>query len=278
MRLLDRILQQAQLGGAGDLHLIAPRGLPHFTVHYRSQRVSLTKELYPGILWVELLEQIKFQCGYRTDRRLEFQDGVFHHDHMSLRVAFTPYPCDYLTLRRHDLQATAKLPDCPLKTNFLDRWSEDFNILLIAGGLHSGKTTFYYDALERQAQKNRTVLSLEDPIEKPSAHFFQMPYYSDRAQGVASSLVRFDPDVVGLGEVRRDQDWDLLHFLSLSSIRTLSTCHGSSLSAIHIKIQQASKHNPDLSKGIYGIVFLKELKSVPQYYIFEESHAHLVLL
>ncbi len=278
MRLLEEILETAQLVNAGDLHGIAPRGQSFFTVHYRSQRLSIIKQSYPAAQWSEFLELLKFQCGYRSDSRQNFQDGVFYHNHMALRVAFTPYPCEYVTIRRHDLQSLPLLPPCPKKSQFLSLWSQDFKILLIAGGLHSGKTTFYYDVLSQESLQNHTILSLEDPIEKPSNSFFQMSYCSEQSLAIASALVRFDPDLIGLGELRRENDWALLHFLSLSSIRSIATCHGSSLETIQTKVRLASIVNPALNKALFGLVFLKDIHSSPQYFFFQQNHDNFVLL
>ncbi len=276
MPLLEEILQQAQILEAGDLHLIGPRGQKHFTVHFRSQRCLIRTESYSATCWSEVVEQIKFQSGYRSDRRLEFQDAAFQFQSMAFRVAFTPYPCDYLTLRRHDLQTVRALPASEKKSCFLQLWAQDFKILLVGGQLHSGKTTYYYDILTQESAQNRTILSLEDPIEKPTAAFFQLPIHQDLSASLKSALLRFDPDVIGLGELRRDQDWDLLHFLALSSIRSVTTCHGASFEAMSAKISQALMRDRTLKHTLFGAIFLSGFSSPAQYYRFEENHERFV--
>jgi len=270
MLLLDRILLEAQKRGAHDLHLIGSSSGSCFTVLYRNQRVLIDRESFDIQYWNETVELLKFHSGYRIDRRMHFQDGAFTQQNCSLRIAFTPYPTEYIVIRLHYLSQSLILPFCSVKSHFLHTWSQDFKVLLIAGGLHSGKTTMYYDILNHQAQQHCSILSLEDPIEKPMSSFFQLKYHGDQSAQAASSLVRFDTDLVGLGELRRESDWRFLHFLALSSIRTLSTCHGSSLETLRVKIKGAQLYCDDLSQLIFGIIFLQGADHPPVYYHYDD--------
>jgi competence protein ComGA len=228
-----------------------------FFVLFRNQRKLFHRQEYPSMQWTEILETLKFHCGYRLDRRSEFQDGSMILEGVSLRIAFTPFPIEYITIRLHYLNEWLALSSDDRREDFLKMWSVEPKLLIIAGGLHSGKTTQYYDILEKESTLGHSVMSLEDPIEKPMPSFFQLKYHSEWSSQTAAALVRFDTDVVGLGELRRDSDWKSIHFLTLSSIRVITTCHGSSLNAIITKIRLAQLQIPDLHQIIFGVIFLQ---------------------
>lgn len=260
MRLLDSILTKAQEIDATDCHLQLLKIQGSIKILYRRSRMLLHTETHEGLESQRLIEQIKFHCGYRSEKYSSFQDGVFHYQSTFIRVALSPHPCDYITLRLHHEKEKKSKKLFSHETNlFLEQWRKNFQLLLIAGGIHSGKTTHYYEILEQEAHQNRTAVSFEDPIEKNHSSFFQFTYHPEKALETASSLVRFDMDIVGLGELRRSQDWLALQFLSLSSIRTLATCHSSSLSDLKSKILLVLQEAPQIEQIIGGVLFLPGL-------------------
>jgi len=113
-----------------------------------------------------------------------------------------------------------------------ERWSQLVNrpngIILVTGPTGSGKTTTLYSTLKQLAQPDVNVCTIEDPIEMVEPQFNQMQVHSaiglDFASGVRT-LMRQDPDIVMVGEIRDHETADMAIQAALTGHLVLSTLH-----------------------------------------------------
>src|SRR5580692_7509853 len=101
-------------------------------------------------------------------------------------------------------------------------------IVLVTGPTGSGKTTTLYASLRELATAEVNVCTIEDPIELIDGRFNQMQVQSNIdlnfAEGVRS-LLRQDPDIIMIGEIRDRETADMAIQAALTGHLVLSTLH-----------------------------------------------------
>lgn len=123
-----------------------------------------------------------------------------------------------LGLEEHDLRIFERLVNLP------------HGIVLVTGPTGSGKTTTLYAALARviEISKERKVITIEDPVEYEMAGISQIQIHSDIGLTFASglrSILRHDPDIVLVGEIRDAETAEIAIRASLTGHLVFSTLH-----------------------------------------------------
>jgi general secretion pathway protein E len=101
-------------------------------------------------------------------------------------------------------------------------------MILVTGPTGSGKTTTLYAAMERIDRSSRNVMTIEDPVEYHLDNVAQMQVNPKRGVTFASglrSLLRQDPDVILVGEIRDHETAQLAIQASLTGHLVLATLH-----------------------------------------------------
>lgn len=237
MRSLANLLALAEQLGAKDLHVQpSPNGLDPFTIVFRDNRKLLKKEQLCPQEGKRLWAYLQFHSGYLYEKSQFFQDRSLFFDEHFLRLAFTPAPDLYLTIRLASEPALL-VNKLSALLQALARWEHHGGLIIIAGPIHSGKTTLYYECLKHCSTGGATTSSWEDPIERHVTGLHQFLLEAGRWPELKSAALRFDWDILGLGEVRDLSHFEPLIFLSLSSVRTLTTMHARSLEALKQKMR-----------------------------------------
>ena len=115
--------------------------------------------------------------------------------------------------------------------------SEPYGMIIITGPTGSGKTTSLYAALARVVDPKRNVLSVEDPVEYlvPGVRQVKLSH-KFRVQDAIRSIVRHDPDVVMVGEMRDRETADLAITLANTGHLTFSTLHTNDAASAVIRL------------------------------------------
>jgi len=237
VRFLDDLLAQACLRRASDVH-VDPQ--PEGT----RLRLRVDGHLVPAgpLLAADdaqaLLSRIKVLGGLDIAERREAQDGGFRIDvagqDLDVRLATIPTRLgERATLRllgAESVELTVDrlgfAPDD--RDRFRDALARPHGMVLLTGPTGSGKTTTLYAALEEVATPNRNVLTVEDPVERQIAGVSQVPV--DRAgkvtfAGALRSLLRHDPDIIMVGEVRDGETADVAIKAAMTGHLVLSSLH-----------------------------------------------------
>ncbi len=131
-------------------------------------------------------------------------------------------------------------------------------LVLIVGPTGSGKTTTLYSIINTLNTPERKIITLEDPVEYFMPGVVQIPVQGDHNQlGFAEKLravLRLDPDVVMVGEIR-DQDTARTALqAALTGHLVLSTFHASSAAAALTRMQDAVGINPLFASAIHLVM------------------------
>jgi general secretion pathway protein E len=112
--------------------------------------------------------------------------------------------------------------------SFLDVLLQPHGILLVTGPTGSGKTTTLYTALDRLNQPDVKILTVEDPVEYQMAGINQIqvkPQIDLTFANALRSIVRQDPDVIMIGEIRDLETAQIAVQSALTGHLVLSTVH-----------------------------------------------------
>ena len=236
IRLINAILAQAVREGASDVHLE-----PFETrLSVRLRVDGMLREILepPRALAGTLVSRIKVMARLDIAEKRLPQDG-----RISLRIAGRPVdvrvstlPSGYgerVVLRLLDRQAGrldlgALGVEPATRARFAALIREPHGILLITGPTGSGKTTSLYALLTELNDRKRNILTVEDPIEYFLDGIGQTQVNPkidlDFARGLRA-ILRQDPDVVMVGEIRDLETAEIAVQASLTGHLVLSTLH-----------------------------------------------------
>lgn len=239
---LDEALSEGARLGASDLHLVRESGV--MTLRYRLHgRFHLGPEV-PGAYQDALVPRIKVMAGLDVAEERLPQDGSFERrssgQRRDFRVSILPgVEGEGAVLRilgtgtRSD--AEHSLDDLLMPPNLLSDlrdWAHRrAGIILITGPTGSGKTTTLYALLRELDRSSLKIITLEDPVEYAleGAHQIQVnPEIGlTFAQGLRA-ILRHDPDVILVGEIRDKETAEIALRASLTGHLVLSTLHTNS--------------------------------------------------
>lgn len=236
---LEELLQRAERAGVSDVHL--HRDGKAARVSFRLDGVmSLIGEIQDPLA-ERLFGRIKYLARLKTYQDSLPQDGrIDHHDlavRNDIRVATYPTVTGEKIVLRLFQQVTpptlnelglAQAPFAELE-RFLKRTS---GLLLLTGPAGSGKTTTIYACLRWLAESGgRHIITIEDPVEQIVAGVMQTEVNEARGLDFACAarhLLRQDPQVLVIGEIRDDETAQLAVRASLTGHLVISTLHAGS--------------------------------------------------
>ncbi|MGY4491981.1 type II secretion system ATPase GspE [Pseudomonas sp. TE3610] len=244
IRLINALLGQAVREKASDVHL---ETFEHSMVVRLRIDGQLREVLRPRRELASLLvSRIKVMARLDIAERRLPQDGrmalrLAGHE-VDVRVSTLPSAHgERVVLRLLDKQAGRfDLSALGMASDTLSRWRDvlarPHGIVLVTGPTGSGKTTSLYAALERLNDSSRNILTVEDPVEYHLPGIGQIPVNPRVDMTFARGLraiLRQDPDVVMVGEIRDGETAQVAVQASLTGHLVLSTLHtNSAVSAI----------------------------------------------
>ncbi len=130
-------------------------------------------------------------------------------------------------------------------------------LVLSVGPTGSGKTTTLYSILNKLNTKERKIITLEDPVEYSMPGVVQIPVDTNQHKSFASTLssvLRLDPDVIMIGEIRDADTAKTALQASLSGHLVLSTFHASDTATALSRITEFIGDNPLFASAIRLII------------------------
>ena len=236
IRFINALLSEAVNRGASDVHIepFEQQLLVRFRVDgHLTERLRTDRRLA-----VQIASRIKVMA------KLDIAEKRLPHDgRISLRIAgravdvrVSTLPSNHgerLVLRLLDKQAgRLDLPQLGLQPDALQRLlsliQQPHGIILVTGPTGSGKTTSLYAALSEINDGQRNIMTVEDPIEYDLAGIGQTQVNGKVGMTFAKGLraiLRQDPDVVMVGEIRDRETAEIAVQASLTGHLVLSTLH-----------------------------------------------------
>ncbi|WP_438002636.1 GspE/PulE family protein [Sorangium sp. So ce321] len=238
VKVLDHLVRRAVSMGASDIHVEPKRDT--IRVRYRVDGVMVAQGQIPINIGPSLASRVKVLARMdMTERRLP-QDGQFSlelHGHPLIHLRASTFPAihgETVVLRvllSHQLIALEKLglpeEDVPRVERLADRPS---GLIVVCGPTGSGKTSTLYSLLKVMKTGELSIVTLEDPIEVEFADITQGQTNPRQGFTFATGLraiLRQDPDVIMVGEMRDPETAQIALQASLTGHLVLSTLHTS---------------------------------------------------
>jgi type IV pilus assembly protein PilB len=237
IRLVNRIIRAAVDARASDIHIEPEEG--EFRIRYRIDGELVRESLRPSLkLLSAVVSRIKIMATMDISERRLPQDGgiaiAIAGRPIELRVSTMPTPLgEKVVMRIVDNSAGVRklddlgfLPDVLRKLRRAIR--QPNGIVLVTGPTGSGKSTTLYSALAELASDKLNISTIEDPVEFHLKGINQFQVNAKAGFTFAKalrSLLRQDPDIVMVGEVRDAETAKLATEAALTGHLVLSTLH-----------------------------------------------------
>jgi len=236
---LEHLVQQAERAGASDIHL-QMRGKTA-EVGFRLDGIITPARELPAEIAERVFGRIKFLARLKTYQETLPQDGRISRDELKskndIRVATYPTVTgEKIVLRLFNSETAKSLGELSLPaaaTAELEKFlRQTTGLLLLTGPAGSGKTTTIYACLRHLAELGgRHIITIEDPVEQIVSGTMQTEI--NEAIGLdfaraARHLLRQDPQVLIIGEIRDEATAQLAVRAGLTGHLVISTLHAGS--------------------------------------------------
>ena len=236
IQLVDRIVAEGIQSRASDIHLEPEES--GVAVRYRIDGVLRQVMVLPKAAGIPLVSRVKIMAQLDIADRLRPQDGrarvAVSGNRVDLRVSTLPASQgEKVVIRILDQRATVlSLENLGLNPDELQRINELLEtregIILVTGPTGSGKTTTLYSMLRSIQARGVNIVTVEDPVEYRLAGVVQVQVNEKAGltfPAALRSILRQDPDVILVGEVRDKETANITIQASLTGHLVLSTLH-----------------------------------------------------
>lgn len=244
------IIEDACVQGASDIHLHPiESALP---VKLRIDGLLREQYTLPRNCHTELIARFKILAGLRTDEHLNAQDGRFTHhrdtgelvpvrvstipthhgENIVLRILASSMPIESLTglgmssADQHRVQAAL---------------SATHGLIVVSGSTGSGKTTTLYALMRMLGAESLSLVSIEDPVEYSLPGVTQIQVQPTAGLTFSAGLravLRQDPDVIMVGEIRDADTARLALTSALTGHKVFSTLHTNDARSVLPRLQE----------------------------------------
>jgi type IV pilus assembly protein PilB len=236
IKIVATIIRHASERGASDIHI--ENVGDKVKVRFRVDGILHTSIVLPINVYNAVIARIKILAKLRLDEKRKPQDGGFSAKidgrKIDFRVSTMPsYYGEKVVMRILDSQKGVKpLESLYLSDEYLSLMREalgkPYGLILITGPTGSGKTTTLYSMLNELDREQSNVVSLEDPVEYQIPGINQSQVAPEIGYTFASglrSILRQDPDIIMVGEIRDKETAELAIQAALTGHLVFSTLH-----------------------------------------------------
>lgn len=244
VELVEKIIRLGAARSASDIHIEPKEGAT--VIRLRVDGILNEILRLPRPVHQALISRLKILAGLRTDIRYNSQDGRFRVDEkfgisfagcFDIRLSLVPTYFGEKAVLRLLARAKETKEGRVLKSlgfgireeaQIKKALESAHGMILVVGPTGSGKTTTLYSMLEMLLDKSISIVTLEDPIEYVIEKATQIPVHARGTFTFSHALravVRQDPDVIMVGEIRDSETARLAVQSALTGHLLLSTLH-----------------------------------------------------
>ncbi|MFP5506410.1 MAG: type II secretion system ATPase GspE [Gammaproteobacteria bacterium] len=273
IRVVNLIMERALEARASDIHIEPFEN--RLIVRYRIDGVMQEVESPPRRLSAAVISRIKIMANLDIAERRLPQDGRIKlrvkHKEIDMRVSTVPtmhgesvvmrvldkggVPLDFDTLGF----------DAPTLKRFLDALTQPHGIVLVTGPTGSGKTTTLYTALQLLNKPDVKILTVEDPVEYQMEGINQIqvkPQIGLTFANALRSIVRQDPDVIMIGEIRDLETAQIAVQSALTGHLVISTLHTNDAPSTVNRLLDMGVEDYLLTSTVNGILAQRLVRSL----------------
>jgi len=265
VNLVNLIIIEAVKRGASDIHIEPFEDL--LKVKYRIDGILHEMPSPPTHLRSAIVSRIKILADMNIAERYIPQDGhiefTMPEKKIDMRVATVPTLFgESVAMRILDKSAmNIDLDRLGLSADALRRvrmlLGHSHGIILVVGPTGSGKTTTLYAGLQEIYTSTKKIITIEDPVEYQLPGINQIPVRPKRGLTFANGLraiVRQDPDIIMVGEIRDSETADISIRSALTGHLVFSTLHTNDAASAPARLLDMGVEPFLLSSSLQGVV------------------------
>jgi type IV pilus assembly protein PilB len=276
VRTADLLLAQAVRDRASDIHLEPQEDA--LRVRQRIDGVLHETMRLPKDIHAALLSRLKVMAGMNIAEKRRPQDGQINTEVEGKRIDLRAATSDsahgeMMVLRVLDKSVSLmSLRDLGFSPVALERHirmlRSPFGMVLVGGPTGSGKTTTLYASINQLNSAERNIITIEEPIEYQFPGINQIQV-NERAEITFAtglrSLMRLDPDVILVGEIR---DGDTAHIASQAALTghlVLSSIHANDAVGVLLRLADLGIEPFLIASSLVGVVAQRMVRRVCTY-------------
>ncbi len=283
IRLVNAIIAQAVEKRASDIHLEPFE--KEFRIRYRIDGVLYNQEPPAREMKAAMISRVKLMAKLNIAERRLPQDGRIKIKtlgrEVDLRVSTLPTLYgESVVMRLLDRSAGDfyDLGRLGFDDHMLSRMehytSLPHGIFLVTGPTGSGKSTTLYSALKRINQSDKKIITIEDPVEYQMDGINQIHVNSQIGLTFASGLrhiVRQDPDVIMVGEIRDRETADVAIRSSLTGHFVFSTLHTNDAPSAITRLTDMGVENYLITSSLVSVLAQRLVRVICKHCKVEDS-------
>ncbi len=275
VRLVNLLVENAIANEASDIHIEPFEDT--LRIRYRIDGILYEQEAPPRRLQAAVTSRIKIMAEMNIAERRLPQDGrirvTLHSRRVDIRVSTIPtVHGESIVMRLLDRSSVfyplERLGFSPGMLRLFEKLIlRPHGILLVTGPTGSGKTTTLYAALDKINSPERKIITVEDPVEYQLKGVNQIPVKSKIGLTFASGLrhiVRQDPDVILVGEIRDLETAEISIQASLTGHLVFSTLHTNDAPSAITRLQDMGVEPYLLSSVLEGVLAQRLVRRICQ--------------
>jgi type IV pilus assembly protein PilB len=273
VNLLNQTISQAVSLGASDVHFEPQEAM--IKVRFRIDGVLRTENEFPINMLGVITGRLKILGGLNiTEKRIP-QDGRFEFDtgfkRIDIRISSLPtIHGEKLVLRLLDpANANREVDNIGFSEENLSLFKKmitaPYGLILITGPTGSGKTTTLYSALRYLNRDDVNIVTVEDPVEYQLNGVNQVQVNPSAGLSYSSglrSILRQDPDIVMVGEVRDNETAEMVIRSSMTGHLVLSTLHTNDAVSTFNRLMDMGIEPFLVSSSLRGIVSQRLVRTI----------------
>ena len=273
VRMVDLILSEGILSRASDIHVEPEEG--GVAVRYRIDGVLRQIMKIPRAAGVPLISRLKIIAQLDIADRLRPQDGrarvVANGVPVDLRVSTLPVSQgEKVVIRILDSSQTVLSLDGLGLNKTEARSIEELlafrdGVILVTGPTGSGKTTTLYSAIRHVQDEGVNIVTVEDPVEYRLDGIVQVQVHEKAGLTFAAalrSILRQDPDVVLVGEIRDLETAQVAIQASLTGHLVLSTLHTNDAANAVTRLNDIGIESFKIASALRGVVAQRLMRTL----------------
>lgn len=270
---LTLIVDEAVKARASDIHLHP--GEDKLAVRYRIDGTLHEMFSLPITTLPQLISRIKIMAGLNIAEHHRPQDGQFSVNtkgrQIDIRVAIIATVYGEMCVMRllDKSRASLNLADLGFLPDSLEKYQNmlkvPYGVILVAGPTGAGKTTTLYASLNSLDQTERNIITVEDPVEYRFSQINQIQVNPRAGITFASglrSILRLDPDVILIGEIRDAETAGIAVQSALTGHLVLSSIHANDAVGVVLRLLDLGVEPFLVSSALIGVVAQRMVRRV----------------
>ncbi|RYG27107.1 hypothetical protein EON82_00705 [bacterium] len=277
VRLVNSILSAALSSGASDVHVEPQEG--SVRVRFRIDGLMYEQMTIPSGHLTACLSRLKIMSGLDISERRRPQDGRFTTRdetgrEFDVRLSFMPTvfgekACMRLLEKSASLARLDRIGFSAEQRSLFERFvRRPHGLILVTGPTGSGKSTTLYAALSSINDSTKNINTVEDPVEYKMAGVNQMQVNPKIGVTFASglrTLVRQDPDVILVGEIRDRETAEIAIQAALTGHLVLSTLHTNDAPGAIVRLENMGIEPFLISSALVGVLGQRLMRTLCPY-------------